>query len=57
MEIEEENKIINKECLHLSVNAVVPRKREFFYLSASRLAMKKLDLHSLETGLVSQFFK
>ena len=29
-EIEEENKIINKKCLHSSVNAVLPREQRFF---------------------------
>ena len=28
---------------------------EVFYLSGSRFAMEKLNLHSLKTGLVSQF--
>ena len=57
MEIVEENKIIKKECLHSSVNAVLLWRAEVFYLSGSRLAMEKLDLHSLETALTlaSQF--
>ena len=53
-EVKQENKIINKECLDSSVNAVLPRRTEVLYLSGSRLAMENLDLHSLETGLVSQ---
>ena len=55
MAIEEENKIINKERLNSSINAVLHWKTEVFYLSGSRLAMEKLDLHSLETGMVNQF--
>ena len=54
-EIDEENKIIKKECLHSSVNAVLPWITEVFNLHGSGLAMEKLDLYSLETGLVSQF--
>ena len=51
--IDEENKIINKKCLHSSVNAVLPWRTEvFFYLSGSRLAMEKIDLHSFEKGLI-----
>ena len=32
-----------------------PGEQSFFYLSGSRLDMKKINLHSLKTGLVSQF--
>ena len=39
MAIEEENKIINKERLNSSINAVLPWKTEVFYLSGSRLAL------------------
>ena len=54
-EIEEKNKIINKEHLHLSVNVVLPCRTEVLYLSGSSLAMENLDLHFLKTGLVNLF--
>ena len=54
-EIEEKNKIINKEHLHLSVNVVLPCRTEVLYLSGSSIAMENLDLHSLKTGLVNLF--
>ena len=51
----EENKIINKERLHSSVNnvlCIILENRGFL----PRLAMEMLDLHSFRNlGLVSQF--
>ena len=39
--------MINKECLDSSPTLYYPGEQLFFYLSGSRLAMEKLDLHFL----------